>query len=361
MLNYYKTINIQTVAGQSADTSILVIYTGGTIGMDYDRQTKTLVPFNFTKILEKVPELTRFDFELTVLSLRNPLDSANFTSENWVNIARMIYDFYSDYDAFVILHGTDTMAYSASAVSYLLQNIGKPVIFTGSQLPIGMTRTDARENFISALEIAASKTNGKASVPEVCIFFDNLLLRGNRARKVQSVNFTAFESENYPPLAVAGVTIDFNENYIMPHSTDPFYFYNKVENNVLILKIFPSIQPNYLENILGMEGLKGVVLETYGAGTAPTSPFFIKSLENAIQKGVIIYNVSQCNGGRVVQSIYETSHKLAEIGVISGNDITPEAAITKLMFLLANESDQNVIRQKLKSPICGEMSIPLEK
>ncbi|SFF50461.1 asparaginase [Thermoflexibacter ruber] len=356
MLNYYPTINIKTASVGSSDTSIFVIYTGGTIGMDYDKTHKHLKPLDFKYIIDKVPELRRFDFELTVLSLNEPIDSSNVQPHHWLNIGRMIYDFYNDYDAFVILHGTDTMAYSASALSYLLENLDKPVIFTGAQLPIGVTRTDARENFISALEIASTKNeSGKALVPEVCIFFDHLLLRGNRSRKVQSFNFTAFKSQNCPPLAVAGIHIDYNKQLILPQPNEPFWFYNRMDSNVIIVKLYPGLSNAYLDHILHTPHLRGVVLETYGSGNAPSNDEFIGILKNAIDRGIVIYNVSQCNGG-VIQGLYETSKKLAEIGVISGGDITPEAAITKLMFLLGNESDNQVIRQKLEVSIRGEIT-----
>jgi L-asparaginase len=239
----------------------------------------------------------------------------------------------------------------------LLENLDKPVIFTGAQLPIGVTRTDARENLISALEISSSKDeNGKALVPEVCIFFDDLLLRGNRARKVQSFNFTAFKSQNCPPLAVAGIHINYNEQLILPQPTEPFWFYNKMDSNVLIIKLYPGLAPSHLDYILHTPDLRGVVLETFGSGNAPSDDEFIGILKNAIDRGIFIYNVSQCNGG-VIQGLYETSKKLAQIGVISGGDITPEAAITKLMFLLGNEHDNEIIKQKLEKPIRGELSV----
>ena len=357
MLNYYPTFSIKTAAVHAADTSIFVIYTGGTIGMDYDQGGKHLVPLDFKYIIDKVPELKRFDFELTVLPMNEPIDSSNVQPYHWLNIGRMIYDFYNDYDAFVILHGTDTMAYSASALSYLLENLDKPVIFTGAQLPIGVTRTDARENFISALEIASSKdSEGKALVPEVSIFFDHLLLRGNRSRKVQSFNFTAFKSQNCPPLAVAGIHIEYNKQLILPHPTEPFYFYNKMDSNVIIVKLYPGLSAEYLDHILHTPNLKGIVLETFGSGNAPSHDAFIQVLQSAIERGIVVYNVSQCNGG-VIQGLYETSKRLAEIGVMSGGDITPEAAITKLMFLLSNEHDKEKIRYELENPIRGELSL----
>jgi len=357
MLNYYQTVNLHTAAGQVAHTSIFVIYTGGTIGMDYQEGSKHLAPFNFEQIIDKVPELKRFDFELTVLSFYRLIDSSDVKIHNWLNIARIIYDFYNDYDAFVVLHGTDTMAYSASAVSFLLRNLSKPVVFTGAQLPIGVPRTDARENFITALEIASARTaEGKAIVPEVCIFFDQFLLRGNRARKVQSENFTAFESENCPPLAVAGINIDYNTSQILPPGLGDFDFYTKMDNNVALLKLFPGMPKRYIKHFFGMPGLRGVVMETFGSGNTPTDDWFMGAIKDALSAGILIYNVSQCNGGSVVHGMYESSKQLDDLGVVSGGDITPEAAMTKLMFLLGNETDPQLIRHHLSVPLRGEMT-----
>lgn len=356
MLNFYNTININTAAGKNADTSVLVIYTGGTIGMDYDPSGKYLIPFDFSQVMKKIPELASFDIEITVLPFEQPIDSSDIKIHQWLNLARTIYDFYQDFDAFVILHGTDTMSYTASAVSFLLENLGKPVIFTGSQLPIGARRTDARENFISAIEIAASKhADGTPLVPEVCIFFANLLLRGNRSRKVQSLDFTAFESENYPPLATAGIRIKYNYNLIAEYPTESFDFYRKMDSNVTFLTLFPGIQNNYIDHLLHMDGLKGVVLKTFGSGNAPSENGFISVLENAIQRGIFIYNVSQCSGGSVIQGMYGTSRRLRDIGVVSGGDITPEAAITKMMLLLGNTQDHDLIRLRLSESMRGEM------
>ncbi len=356
MLNYYNTISINTSARQGADTSVLVIYTGGTIGMDYDPSGKYLVPFDFSQVLHKIPELHRFEIEITVLSYEQPIDSSDIKIHHWLNLARTIYDFYRDFDAFVVLHGTDTMSYSASALSFLLENLGKPVIFTGSQLPIGARRTDARENFISALEIAASKDAlGRALVPEVCIFFANSLLRGNRSRKVQSLDFTAFETANYPALATAGIRIDYHLPSIMPHPEREFNFFTRMDGNVISLKIFPGLPNDYIRQVLAIEGLRGVVLETYGSGNAPSENGFIVALEEAIQRGIHVFNVSQCMGGSVIQGMYGTSRRLRDIGVISGGDITAEAALTKLMFLLGNAHDHDFIRQRLAEPMRGEM------
>jgi L-asparaginase len=356
MLNYYQTVNISTAAGYVADTSIFVIYTGGTIGMDYDKERNHLKPFDFQQIIDKVPELRRFEFELTLLSFEKLIDSSDIKVYHWLNIARVVYDFYNDYDAFVILHGTDTMAYTASALSFLFDNLAKPVILTGAQLPIGMPRTDARENFITALEIAAKKKNGLPMVPEVSILFDTLLLRGNRARKVQSNNFTAFASENLPPLAVAGIEISYNESLILPHPEGRFDIFSKMDENVGLLKIFPGISRKYLEHFLAVPDLRGIVIETYGSGNCPTDEWFIGALKEAVDSGIHILNVSQCNGGAVKQGLYESGKLLRDIGIISGGDITPEAAITKMMFLLGNEPDPQLIREKLAVSLRGEMS-----
>ncbi len=354
MRNYHKPIQIRTAVGEPADTSIFVIYTGGTIGMDYDPTGSFLVPFDFGQIMEQVPELGRFDFQLTVLQLINPIDSSDICPEHWVELAQIIEEFYAHYDGFVILHGTDTMAYSASALSFLLENLGKPVIFTGSQLPISHARTDGRENFISALEIAATK---KVCIPEVCIFFDNLLLRANRTRKVQSSKFTAFKSENYPPLALAGITIDYNESAILPMPNKPLKVHQTFDSRVFFVKIFPGIHRNYLAKILELPDIKSIVMESYGSGNVPTDDEFLEILQETIQKGKIIYNISQCNGGRVKQDMYGAGYRLNQIGVIEGADITPESAVTKLMFLTSFEQNIQKITKLLQISLRGEMTL----
>jgi L-asparaginase len=351
----YKIVKLNTAAKNDIEASILIIYTGGTLGMAYNH-SGDLIPFNFGQILEKIPNLTSMNVTITVISFPEPIDSSNVNMQHWVDMAYIIYENYDTYDGFVVLHGTDTMAYSASMLSYMLKGLNKPVIFTGAQLPISAMRSDARENLMTSLEIATAKVNGNPIVPEVCIFFNHMLLRGNRGKKVQSVHFDAFESENYPPLAESGIVIDYNLPVIKPFEEGQLRYLNKLDNNVMILKLFPGITSRILDSSFQIDGLKGVVLETYGSGNSPSEDWFINSLEKAIKKGVIILNVSQCNGGRVIQGRYQTSKDLKRIGVLSGGDITTEAAITKMMFLLGNENDEKTIRKKLVTPLAGEMS-----
>jgi L-asparaginase len=354
----YKISKINTSSQlKSRATSVLMVYTGGTLGMVYDTKSKSLVPFDFDQILINMPELQRLEFELTTLTLPKPIDSSNIKPETWIELARIVKDNFEAYDAFVILHGTDTMAYTASALSFLLENLSKPVILTGAQLPIGVARTDARENLITALEIASSQINGRPVVPEVAIYFNSYLLRGNRAKKKESSQFNAFRSENYPALAEVGVTIDFNFPFILPFRSDlPLILHEKLEEQVVILKLFPGINQKIIHNILNTNGLQGVVLETYGAGNAPSDDWFLEELQQATKNGVVIFNVSQCDGGRVLQGHYQTSSKLKGIGISSGSDITTEAAITKMMFLLGQETEPERVKYRLENNICGEMS-----
>lgn len=353
----YKIVRLNTAAKDEINASILIIYTGGTLGMAYD-ESGSLVPFNFGQILDKIPTMTSMNAAITVISFPEPIDSSNVNMSHWVDMAYIIYENYDSYDGFVVLHGTDTMAYSASMLSYMLKGLSKPVIFTGAQLPISAMRSDARENLMTSLEIAMAKANGNPIVPEVCIFFNHMLLRGNRSKKVQSVHFDAFESENYPALAESGIIIDYNYASIKPFEEGKkLKYFNRLDNRVMVLKLFPGITQQIIESCFQIEGLRGVVLETYGSGNSPSEPWFIESMERAVKKGLIILNVSQCNGGRVIQGRYETSKDMKRIGVLSGGDITTEAAITKMMFLLANESSDADVRRKLITPIAGEMSL----
>lgn len=359
---FYKTIHYKTVSintQRKPEASLLMIYTGGTLGMVYDQTNKHLVPFDFEQILNRIPEIAHFGYNLTVISFNQLIDSSNVTPAHWVALATLIEENYEKYDGFVILHGTDTMAYSASALSFLLEGLNKPVVFTGSQLPIGATRTDARENLITTLEIAAARKYDRPIVPEVSIFFDSVLLRGNRSRKTASADFAAFESQNYPKLAKAGIRIDYNEKVIMPYRPmSTLKVHKKMDSRIAILKLFPGISPEVVESILNIPKLKGVVMETYGSGNAPTENWFLRSLESAIDRGIIILNVSQCYGGKVIQGRYETSKMLADIGILSGSDITTEAALTKMMYLLSQANSNNIraIKEMLTTPLRGEIT-----
>ena len=351
----YKTVSINTVAPQPAATSVLVIYTGGTLGMVYDKN-RQLIPFDFEQILEKVPELHQFDCQITVIAFEKPLDSANITPAHWLELANLIAENYEAYDGFVVLHGTDTMAYSASALSFLLENLSKPVVFTGAQLPVGAIRTDARVNLVTALEIAsATPGNGKCIVPEVSIFFNDVLLRGNRAKKVETSRFDAFQSDNYPWLAKVGVSLDFNVNAILTAAHKPLTIWQTLCSDVAILKLFPGISASLVSSILQTPNLKGVILETFGSGNAPTSDWFTALLRQAIERGIFILNVSQCSGGKVVQGKYATSRKMLEMGVLSASDMTSEAALTKMMYLLGKSTPRSITEMLVTTSLRGEM------
>ena len=329
----YSTININTASPGRPRSRVLIIYTGGTFGMTYDAQG-VLVPFDFSQILEQLPTLRNLFLEITVIAFDQPVDSSNIQPAHWKMIGDIIYNQYEHQDGFVVLHGTDTMAFTASALSFMLQGLAKPVVFTGAQLPISEPRSDARENLITALEIASARLNSKPIVSEVCIYFDYELLRGNRSKKVESMHFDAFKSENYPSLATAGVKIDYNFSALRKPENKLLTLLSQFDSGVSVLKLFPGISQASVEAILQTKGLKAVILETFGSGNAPSSLWFIELLRNSIQNGLIILNVSQCQGGMVLQGKYETSRSLAEIGVISAGDMTLEAAVTKLMLLL---------------------------
>ena len=336
-------------------SSVLLIYTGGTIGMHTDPKSGALVPFDFHAIYEEFPALRRLGANIEVLPFE-PIDSSNASSELWVRLAEKIAENYDRFDGFVVLHGTDTMSYSASALSFMLHNLAKPVVFTGSQIPIGVLRTDGRENLITAIEIAATKdSKGRAAVPEVCLYFQNRLFRGNRTTKQSAEELSAFASNNYPPLAEVGVSIHYNEQFIhRPEEGAEFSVQTALERDVAVIKIFPGLTESILKAMLA-SGAKGVVLETYGAGNAPTKEWFIGALREAIQRGVSVVNVTQCSNGEVNMDIYETGVALQKIGVISGRDMTTEAAVTKMRYVLAQTDCPEERAKLLKESICGEI------
>lgn len=330
---------------------ILIIYTGGTIGMHHDAKG-ALKPFDFGKVSAHVPELNRLGCKLSHHAFDELIDSSNVTPRFWVKLAKTIEQQYARYDGFVILHGTDTMAYSAAALSFMLEHLSKPVIFTGSQLPLGAIRTDAKRNLITSIEIAA----GPVPVPEVCIYFNNQLFRGNRAEKFTSSMFDAFQSLNCPPLANVGVSIEYNHELIAAPSRKKIKVHTQLETNIGLVRIFPGITDTWMDHILSVPGLKALVMETYGSGNAPTDPEFIQALATAIRRGLIVVNVSQCAGGSVEQGKYQTSSLLKEIGVVSGGDLTTEAALTKLMVLLGRYPDDvKKVKKAFAVPACGEM------
>ncbi len=336
---------------------ILILYTGGTIGMVYDEKEKALKPFDFKQIFSQVPEIKRLNHAISVQSFEPLIDSSNMQPAHWLSMAKAIGEKYDRFDGFVILHGTDTMAYTASALSFLLENLGKPVVLTGSQLPVGEIRTDAKENLITALEIAAAEDKGRPVVPEVCIFFDFLLYRGNRTSKYSSEKFEAFQSVNYPALGQAGVHLRFNPQFIGRHTKKKLKVHKAMDGKIGVLKLFPGISRPWVEAAVNADGIKALVLETFGAGNAPTDKWLVDLLDGAIKRGVTVLNVTQCGGGMVEQGRYETSRQLDKVGVVSGHDMTTEAAVTKLMFLLAQRLNRNQLRVQLQKNLRGELTV----
>lgn len=338
------------------NSNILLIYTGGTIGMIKDFETGALKSFNFDELLLKIPELKLLEHTIDTISFDDPVDSSNANLDFYVTLAVIIEENYEDYDGFVVLHGSDTMSYSSSALSFMLENLSKPIIFTGSQLPIGDLRTDAKENLITAIQLAGLKKNGKTIINEVGLYFEYKLYRANRTTKINAQHFEAFASLNYPPLAESGVhlSVDFPELRRV-NRRKKLVVHKELEGNIVVIKLFPGIDREIFRHIVQAKNLKGIILETFGSGNATNADWFIDLLKETIARGVVIVNVTQCKGGSVAMGQYETSTKLKKIGIISGKDITTEAAVAKLMYLLTKDLAPNVFKTIFETSLRGEM------
>jgi len=338
---------------------VLIIYTGGTIGMGRNPQTGALEPLDFNQLRSNIHEFRYIKADIDVYQFNPPIDSSDMSPELWKRLVTIISEKYETYDGFVILHGTDTMAYTASALSFMLQNLTKPVILTGSQLPIGQLRTDGKENLITSIEIASARNeNGNAMVPEVCIYFSGRLVRGNRSTKKNADGFQAFDSYNFPHLCDAGVEFVYHHHHILtPDYEKPLIVHPEMDPNVIVFSLFPGIQEKLISNLLTVPALRGIVMRSFGSGNAPQAPWLQHLLHDATEKGVTIVNVTQCGAGRVEMGRYDTGYHLKEAGVVSGYDSTVEAAVTKLMHLQALYDDPEVIRRKLNKSLAGEITI----
>ncbi|MDT0691668.1 asparaginase [Salegentibacter sp. F188] len=336
---------------------ILLVYTGGTIGMIKDYDSGALKAFNFDELLQNIPELKLLEHEIETLSFNEPVDSSNMNPRGWLQIAETVEENYEKYDGFVILHGSDTMSYTASVLSFMFENLHKPIIFTGSQLPIGDLRTDAKENLITSIQIAGLQKKGEPVISEVGLYFEYKLYRGNRTTKINAEHFQAFASPNYTPLAESGVYLSVNDGVLWKSSLkQKTKLHKKLDDNILILKMFPGISESTVEHILSKKSLKGVILETFGSGNAPNEAWFLNILKKKIASGLQIVNVTQCIAGSVTMGRYETSIELKKIGVISGKDITTEAAVGKMMYLLAKDLSTNVFKTIFETSLRGEMT-----
>ena len=340
-----------------AKLRILLIYTGGTIGMAKDVETGSMISFNFDRLLQSIPELRLLECEIETISFKNPIDSSDMDVDKWIELGNIIFQNYDNFNGFVVLHGSDTMSYTAAALSFMFENLGKPIILTGSQLPIGDLRTDAKENLITAVQLASLQHNGKPVINEVGLYFEYKLLRGNRTTKVNSEHFEAFRSYNHPGLAESGVHLKINKNALYPiNRRKKMIFHTHFDTHIILLKVFPGIHKELVTHILSSKKCKGIIIETFGSGNMSTAPWLLDLLSNMIKKGVHIVNISQCIGGSVQMGQYKTSIVLKKIGVITGKDMTTEAALAKMMYLLGEQLPPNIFKTTYETSLRGEMS-----